>query len=55
VGWCARLLGLSFSSFLVAQGISEELFEEFCEMLPKVFRVSSTRNLTSRQRTHSFK
>jgi len=51
---CKTTRAISFSSFLVAQGISEELFEEFCEMLPKVFRVSSTRNLT-RQRTHSFK
>ena len=37
----------------IAQGISDEMFSEFCEMLPKVFRVSNARNLT-KKRTYSF-
>lgn len=28
------------------QSLSEELFVDLCEMLPRVFRVASTRNLT---------
>ena len=30
------------------QGLSEELFVELCEMLPRIFRVASTRNLTKK-------
>lgn len=36
--------------FLVPSGISSELFEEFCEMLPRVFRMATTKNITSSKR-----
>jgi hypothetical protein len=41
--------------FLIPQGVSQDLFEEICEMVPKIFRVSTARKLTSRTRTHSYK
>ena len=37
------------------QSISRDLFEEFCDMLPKIFRVSTARKLTSKTRSHSYK
>lgn len=40
--------------FLV-QSVSQDLFEEICDMVPKIFRVSTARKLTSRPRTHSYK
>ena len=33
---------------LSTQGLSEELFVDLCEMLPRIFRVASTRNLTKK-------
>lgn len=43
------------TNFFPAQSVSQDLFEEICEMLPKIFRVATTRKLISRQRTHSYK
>jgi len=42
---------------LHTQNLSEEsgIFEEFCEMLPKIFRTTSARVLSSRNRTSSYK
>ncbi|XP_065912964.1 FERRY endosomal RAB5 effector complex subunit 3-like isoform X2 [Dysidea avara] len=34
--------------FVVPPGLSDELFVDLCEMLPRVFRMASTRNLTKR-------
>lgn len=36
------------------QSMSHDVFEEFCDMIPKIFRVSTTRKLT-KTRTHSYK
>lgn len=36
------------------QNMSHDVFEEFCDMIPKIFRVSTTRKLT-KTRTHSYK
>lgn len=33
----------------VLQGLSDDLFVDLCDMLPRVFRMASTRNLTKRQ------
>jgi hypothetical protein len=41
--------------FLIPQSVSHDLFEEICDMVPKIFRVSSARKLTSKPRTHSYK
>jgi hypothetical protein len=41
--------------FLIPQSVSQDLFEEICDMVPKIFRVSSARKLTSKPRTHSYK
>lgn len=40
--------------FLIPTGVSDEMFEELCEMIPRIFRVASSRTLT-RTRTHSIK
>ena len=36
------------TSAVSPQGLSEELFVDLCEMLPRIFRVASTRNLTKK-------
>lgn len=36
------------------QSMSQDAFEEFCDMIPKIFRVSTKLKLT-KTRTHSYK
>ena len=47
-GKFSEITWFGVTTALYPKVLSEELFVDLCEMLPRVFRVASTRNLTKK-------